>query len=626
MWAGARSNSKDKLQGHCQQVKSIDGRQAALHASHRQNKLLIGLLALFVVRADPVLRVPMAGPADRADGGRAADRRRILARACRLRAAPRRDRRLRAGADAAFPSGPAPAGDGAASNRPRWKTGCRGRMASASESLSFQARIAEIVQRLEDHAGRMSTASENLVSISSEADARAAASAQSTQRVSGHVDVVASSIRDIAATLADVVGDAERTSAVAAAARSLVAAARDDVNALTEAARTIEPVIGLIEDVANQTNLLALNATIEAARAGEMGRGFGVVAHEVKQLATRTARATEEVRSGLHGIAAASSRIVGARRQARGIRSSRSMRSRPPSPVRCDGRIRIRRRSRRTPVKAAADVREVAATVKDVAAMIADAKQAADLVTSASTDLGQQAADLKAAVVRFIDDDRKDRRMTIAPACTICSAQVDVAPLTPCVHYTHDGQGAALAHRRAGGVHGLVGRDREAAQRRPLVRHAVHAAQDHRDLTLAVVLLRLCYRDPAVVAAEPQPSATAVAAALAPLRSGHPGSAAGMGRHFRFRCARNSSRASRCPRSGRNTPAMPIFSVHIHAYLAFGLLALVALHIGIAMQDYMMRADDPDAAQLSVRTSGARPSARSCLRCRRAAARCCRDA
>ena len=67
------------------------------------------------------------------------------------------------------------------------------------ESMSFQARIAEIVQRLEGHAGRMSTASGNLVTISSEADARAAASAQSTQRVSGHVDVVASSIRDIAA-------------------------------------------------------------------------------------------------------------------------------------------------------------------------------------------------------------------------------------------------------------------------------------------------------------------------------------------------------------------------------------------------------------------------------------------
>ena len=61
------------------------------------------------------------------------------------------------------------------------------------ESLSFQGRIGEIVRNLEGHATRMSTASENLSTISSEADMRAGASAESTQRVSSHIDVVASS-------------------------------------------------------------------------------------------------------------------------------------------------------------------------------------------------------------------------------------------------------------------------------------------------------------------------------------------------------------------------------------------------------------------------------------------------
>ena len=73
--------------------------------------------------------------------------------------------------------------------------------------------------------------------------------------------------------------DARRTSTVAGAARGVADAAKSDAKALTDAARTIEQVIALIEDVAGQTNLLALNATIEAARAGEAGRGFGVVAH-----------------------------------------------------------------------------------------------------------------------------------------------------------------------------------------------------------------------------------------------------------------------------------------------------------------------------------------------------------
>src|SRR3546814_15338718 len=82
------------------------------------------------------------------------------------------------------------------------------------------------------------------------------------------------------------------------------------IQALAATAQQIGDVITLIQDIAEQTNLLALNATIEAARAGEAGKGFAVVASEVKSLASQTARAAEEIRSQIEEIQSASREAV----------------------------------------------------------------------------------------------------------------------------------------------------------------------------------------------------------------------------------------------------------------------------------------------------------------------------
>jgi methyl-accepting chemotaxis protein len=84
------------------------------------------------------------------------------------------------------------------------------------------------------------------------------------------------------------------------------------INALSQAAGRIGDVVKLITAIAEQTNLLALNATIEAARAGEAGRGFAVVASEVKQLASQTAKATDEISSQIAGMQTATQESVGA--------------------------------------------------------------------------------------------------------------------------------------------------------------------------------------------------------------------------------------------------------------------------------------------------------------------------
>jgi methyl-accepting chemotaxis protein len=175
---------------------------------------------------------------------------------------------------------------------------------------SFEASVGSIVAQVASLSTQLAAASDELARTAELSQLASGQAASSSEEVSSSASSVARATEEMTSSIAEIDRQAAHASSVSRLVTDKARETEVRGQALLVSSAKITEVVDMIRAIAEQTNLLALNATIEAARAGEAGRGFAVVASEVKQLATQTSAATSTIAAYVQEMSAAAQQSV----------------------------------------------------------------------------------------------------------------------------------------------------------------------------------------------------------------------------------------------------------------------------------------------------------------------------
>jgi len=269
----------------------------------------------------------------------------------------------------------------------------------------FEINVGQIVTVVASAANEMQKSAEAMTATASRTSEQAQAVAAASEEASSNVQTVASAAEELSSSINEIVRQVTESSNVNSEAVEKATHSKETVEQLVISAQRIGEVVQLITDIAEQTNLLALNATIEAARAGEAGKGFAVVASEVKNLATQTAKATDEIGQQVTNIQNVSKLTA---TSIEDITTSINSVSENTSAVSAavEQQDAATQEIARNVEQAAIGTQEVNSNISGVTDSVNETSSAASEILSATSELSEQATRLTSEMENFLNEVR----------------------------------------------------------------------------------------------------------------------------------------------------------------------------------------------------------------------------